>query len=229
MRALIWNNLGMIAVARHDFRQAREMYAKASHIWLAKVGREGPMYSATLSNIAGLEGRLKHHKKSEALYRQVLQIQEARLGPDHLIVADTLANMAAELFYQKKYGEAATLYERAEVIQEKAIGKEHPDVARTWHNLAITEMSLKDFSKADQAYRSAIRALESSQGPDGLSLSAWLREYAQLLRRTDRFAEAEQADVRALGIEVRNAIRGEKLEKTKGGATAFSTSRGRTS
>jgi len=41
--------------------------------------------------------------------------------------------------------------------------------------------------------------------------------------------EAEQADIQASALEVRNAIRNEKLEKTKGGATAVSASRDRTS
>jgi hypothetical protein len=38
-------------------------------------------------------------------------------------------------------------------------------------------------------------------------LSSWLREYAMVLRTEQRFGEAEQAEVRAMGIEVRNTIK----------------------
>jgi len=177
--------------------------------------------------MAALEGGLKHYKKSQATYEQVLQLQEARLGPDNSITADTLGNIAAELFYQKKYHEAASLYERAKAIQETSRGKDHPDVARTWRNLAITEASLKDLSKADDAYRNAIRILENSEERDDPTLFSWLRQYAQLLRKEGQFAEAEQADVRASRIEVRNAIRAEELEKVRRGATTFSTPTGK--
>ncbi|MBV9938136.1 MAG: tetratricopeptide repeat protein, partial [Acidobacteriaceae bacterium] len=131
----------------------------------------------------------------------------------------------AELFYQKKYREAAGLYERVKAIQEKSKGKENLDVARTWRNLAMTEVNLKDFSKADDAYKNAIRILQNSKELDNSMLSSWLRQYAQLLRVGGQFAKAEQADVQASAIEVRNAIRAEKLEKTKGGAPTLSTFR----
>jgi hypothetical protein len=58
-----------------------------------------------------------------------------------------------------------------------------------------------------------VRSFEASSGTDNLVLSTWLQEYAEVLRRQKRFAEAEQAQTQALGIQVRNTIKAASLEK----------------
>jgi hypothetical protein len=47
-------------------------------------------------------------------------------------------------------------------------------------------------------------------------MSLWLHEYALALRKLDRFGEAEAAETRALGIEVRNTIAAQKTPKGSG-------------
>ena len=46
-------------------------------------------------------------------------------------------------------------------------------------------------------------SLRAARNPN---LPSWLREYAEALRREQHFGEAEAAETRALGIEVRNTV-----------------------
>ena len=48
---------------------------------------------------------------------------------------------------------------------------------------------------------------ESALGPENASLVPLLRAYATLLRKTQEYALAEKAEVRAMGIQVRNTLR----------------------
>jgi tetratricopeptide (TPR) repeat protein len=208
--ANIWNNLGMIAVAQHDLREAKRMFEKAKERWIVTVGMNSPQYSATLSNLAGLESKHGHHKEARKLLSETLRIDQARWGPNHPQVATDLANLASQLFFLKDYAEAIDLYKRAERIQEARLGPEHSDAAGTWRNLAVAYELAKQYGDADTAYRSAIRGYESGSGSGSPELSKCLREYAGLLRQLQRFSEAAEADVRASGIEVKTAIKAER-------------------
>jgi len=128
-------------------------------------------------------------------------------------VAADLCNLAVELFYQKKYDDALPLLQRAELIQEKSLGPDHVQVAQTWRNIAVIYRTSRQFEEASIAYGKAIRLFEASSGTDNPTLSTWLQEYAEVLKKQQRFAEAEQAVTQALGIQVRNTVKAASLEK----------------
>jgi len=129
--------------------------------------------------------------------------------------------MAAQYFFEKRYAKAATLYNEAQAIQQKSLGNDNPEVARTLRNLAITETALKHLPEAATDYGKAIGILEESHEAGAQELPSWLREYAQILRRNDQFARAEEADIRASGLEVRNAIAEEKLRRVNPSESNF--------
>jgi hypothetical protein len=54
---------------------------------------------------------------------------------------------------------------------------------------------------AESFYRRAIAIWEKAQGPEDLELVPWLRDYARLLRRTDRIDLARSMEARAAAIE----------------------------
>ncbi len=211
--AAVWNNLGRISASEHDRRQARQLYAKALQIWEKAPERENAYYAATLSNVAALESAERHHKKSEALYRRALAIDESHLGPNHPEIASDLSNIATELFYQKQHGKALELYARARSMMEVSLGPSNLQVARTWRNMAVVNYARKDFEAAAYAYGKAVELLDSYSGGKDANLSGWLREYSGALRKAQRFSEAEAAETRALGIEVRTTLANQKLQK----------------
>ncbi len=63
----------------------------------------------------------------------------------------------------------------------------------------------RDCESAD-AYKRAIEIQENTLGPESLRLVPVLESYATVLRHMQEYAAAEKAEVRALGIQVRNAV-----------------------
>jgi tetratricopeptide (TPR) repeat protein len=117
-----------------------------------------------------------------------------------------LCNLAVELFSLNKYEGALSLFERDKSMHEKAYGPESVQVAQTWRDMGATYRSAKQLEQASLAYDKAIRSFESSSGKDNPRLSTWLQEYADVLKKQQRFADAERAVTQALGIQVRNTI-----------------------
>ena len=205
--AIVWNNLGLIAMAEKNFKEAKSMFDNAADLWGRTVGTEDPKYAALLSNLGALASLQGHHKKAQALFERAIQIEERRLGNGHSQTASDVANLASEYFFQKKYDRAVDLFQKAESAEEKTFGPDSLKTAQVLADLAIVYRAAKQFDDAIATYRKAIRALELSAGPDSPRLSAILRSYAGTLRAKQQFGEAEQAEVRALGIQVRNAVK----------------------
>jgi tetratricopeptide (TPR) repeat protein len=203
--AIVWTDLGSIEAARNNLQEARRLHEKAADLWLKTLGPGNPKYEAALSNVGSVERKQGHHKK--ALYQRALQIDEARFGRNHPKVATDLCNLAVELFSLNKYDGALSLFERAKSMHEKAYGPESVQVAQTWRDMGATYRSAKQLEQASLAYDKAIRSFESSSGKDNPRLSTWLQEYADVLKKQQRFADAERAVTRAVGIQVRNTIR----------------------
>ena len=206
----LWNNFGMIALAENDLRAAKDYYEKSAAAALEVSGSSSARYAAALSNLATIEARQGQHRRAQSLWKTALAIDEARLGPEHPQVASDLSNLATEAFYARKYHEAIGLYQRAAAIQERSLGEQNRQIAATWRSLAIAYSSAKQYRDAQAAYARAIHAFEISAGTGSLDLLDCLKRNADVLRKLDRFAEAEQTEVRAMRIEVENAIRAGK-------------------
>ena len=202
----VWNTFARAAEMEHDYRKADEFYNKALRLLEEERRLNDTHYAATLSNMASLDSRRRRYKKAESLYRQALEIDTAALGTAHPVVASDLSNIATQLFYLKKAEASLPLYQEAKKIQEQSLGPFSFEVARTWRNLAITHLSLNQVSESVIAFSQALRAIDVSSGGQNPNLPSWLREYAEALRREQHFGEAEAAETRALGIEVRNTV-----------------------
>lgn len=205
--ATFWNNLGMIEFARNKMPEARKQFDKAAALWLKTVGPEHPSRAAALSNIASIDSKQGHHKAAQGLYEQALKINESWYGPSHPAVASNLCNIGAELFHQKHFDDSLGHYKRCEQIYREFSGERSLQTAQVRHNMAVVFVAAKRASEAQTSFRDAIQSLEAAAGPDAPMLSSWLHEYAMLLKTEQHFAEAEEAEVRALGIEVRNTIK----------------------
>lgn len=218
--ANLHNTLGMIASHKGDRRTARAEYDTALKIWLQSSGRNSTEYAATLSNVAGLAHRSGHHDRAEELYRSALQIDEATLGARHPRVASDLTNIAAELSTRKRLDDAIALYERAKEIQERDFGPQSAEVAQTWHSLGVVYEMSKRPNEALRAYETAVAAFKASS-PEAPDYAVCLHEYASLLRTRQRFDEAEEAEVMATRVQVKNAIRADQDNSTTPGASSF--------
>lgn len=221
LRAGILSNLGIVETKERNYSGARELYGQAVELWLKSVWANSPKYSATLSNIGELESIQGHHKEAKQTLSKCLQIDQDWLGPEHPQVAKDLANIAAQLYFEKKYNQAIDLYSHAREIDESTLGPVTQEVATIWRNLAITYQTAKRYAESKDAYVNAIHIFEfeafSGSAPQ---LGSCYRSYAYVLRKLERFSEAEEADLKASKIEVRSAIEADKHAGTGTGPGA---------
>ncbi len=215
LQATILNNLGLIALAQKDLANAEAYCGKAGEVWAKWGGRNNTKYAAALSNLAAVQRARRQYRKAYEMEAQALSINQAVLGPDHPASATNLANLSVDLFCLKRFDDALAMLERAERIQEKQFGEESVATAYTLHNKAAMLAQLKRYSDASETYDRAIRArIGAVPDPYDATLGQWVREDAVVLRKVGRFGEAEMADVRAMKIEVKNAIGAAKVETT---------------
>lgn len=211
-RATILSNAGRIALDEGRYHEARKYLTEACTFSEKTLGDTDAQYAGTLSNLAALESAQKNHKRAEALYRKAWDIDQGLLGPKHPEVASDISNTATQMFYLNHRREALDLYERARVIMEASYGSISAPVAQTWENIAVVYFTNKEFTNAVDAYGRAVSALTQATDGQDRRLPGWLHAYAVALRKTGQSAEAEAADTRAVGLEVRAALAAEKRQ-----------------
>lgn len=213
LQGTILNNLGLIALVQKDLANAEAYCSKAANVWEKSNGPNNSKYAAALSNLAAIERARKQYRKAYELESKSLNINDAVLGADHPASAANLANLGVDLFCLKQFDEALATLERAEHIQEKRLGQDSVATASTLHNMAAMLAQLKRYGDASEAYDRAIRArIGAVPDPYDTTVGQWVREDAAVLRKVGRFGEAEMAEVRAMKIEVKNAIGEAKVE-----------------
>jgi tetratricopeptide (TPR) repeat protein len=221
LEATILNNLGLISLADKDLPNAERYCTKAAGVWAKSGGRDNSKYAAALSNLAAIERARKQYRKAYDLESKALTINETVLGEDHPATAANLANLGVDLFCLKRFDQALATLERAERLQEKRFGRDSVATAYTLRNIAAMLAELKRYSDASETYDRAIRAREVAvPDPFDVTLAQWIREDAATLRKAGRFGEAEMAEVRAMKIDVKNAIRPTKQERSAVGLSA---------
>ena len=82
----------------------------------------------------------------------------------------------------------------------------HTDAANILKNLGDVYRAEKRYTYARECYRRALEIWEKTMGPQNPQLIAKLEVYADVLRKLDDYAGAEQAETRALGIRVRSTL-----------------------
>ncbi len=79
----------------------------------------------------------------------------------------------------------------------------HPDVALGLNNLALLFYDQGKYTEAEPLYQRALAILEKALGPDHPDLVTGLENYARLLRKTDRKADAAKTEEYAKAIRAK--------------------------
>ena len=148
------------------------------------------------------------YSKAEPLYERSLALREKLLGPRHLDVARSLDNLAYTYTAQRKYAKAEAIQQRSREIRQKALAA-HPDVyldrslevVESLDHLAELYVAEGKYAEAEPLYQQALAIREKVLGPSHIDVARNLKNYAALLRKANREAEAEKMELRAKTIE----------------------------
>jgi CHAT domain-containing protein/Tfp pilus assembly protein PilF len=189
------------------YAEAEPLLKREIGILERAVGRDSPVYSAGLNNLADLYLRQGRYAEAEPLYRRSLEIREKSLGAGSPDTATGLNNLANLLQLQGHYGDAEPLYKRTLAILEKVRGGAHPDVASALNNLAELYSKQGRYAEAEPIYRRALAIRQKALRPDDPDVAASFNNLAGHSALLGRYGEAEQLYKQSLAI----------LEKAYGG------------
>lgn len=146
--------------------------------------------------IHGLPWWTEKESETELLAR----VKDAESTPDQRLIA-VLNDLAGWYRGQKKYGEAEKIYQRVLKLQEDRMGR-HYDVALTHNDLGVIYTESGQFDKAEPHFKEAIemwRTLWDREYRDEDEAVA-MHNYAVLLEKTGRAAEAKEMEAKAQAI-----------------------------
>ncbi|MCZ6485767.1 MAG: tetratricopeptide repeat protein [Acidobacteria bacterium] len=116
-------------------------------------------------------------------------------------LAKSLQALATLYRLEDKHQEAVLLLQRAVAITEKGLGPEHHTLAAYLNDLAFTNTHQDKYAEAEPLYLRALTIWEKAGRPEeDIHLAISLHNYAVLLQKMDRNAEAEKLEERSKAI-----------------------------
>ena len=199
------DGLALVERARGDLKQARVVGTRALLLLEATLGKEHPEYAAALSTTALIEQDRHDFGKARQLYLEAWQIDRRVLGPNHPRVGADLNNLGAAATRQHDFSSAESYFRQALQLEDQR--KPGSVQSAFWMaNLAALYVQEKRSGQALDLYRRAAGILCAGDREGDLRVAAILHEYAELLRAAGSFAEAEDADARAMHTRVKYVL-----------------------
>ena len=205
--------LGVVYRAQGRYAEAEPLLWKALAIAKKTFPPEHPEVAGSLDNLAALYNAQGKYAEAEPLLRRVLAIDEKeaeKFGED-LRLAMSLNALGIVYHAQGKDAEAEPLLRRALAVAEKERVPENPQVvevvAGSLDNLAALYSAQGKYGESEALYRRTLVILEKALGLEYPNVATALENYAELLRKTNRDAEAVKLEARAKAIRAKHAAK----------------------
>jgi non-specific serine/threonine protein kinase/serine/threonine-protein kinase len=192
---------GLAAVYRGEKRNAKSDSLWKVVLWRQEraLGSEHPDVGTTLNNIgayAYLDGK---YEEAAAYYQRARAIFEKAYGTEHPLPVGVLNNEAEVLWKLKRYRDAEPLFRSALAAKERLYAPENSSIAVSLNGLAGVLRDSGRASEAEPYYRRALAIREANKST--ADLKETLRDYAVLLKATNRAAMATQYEERAAALK----------------------------
>ena len=194
---------GLAAVYR-----AQQRIAEADSLWkvtlqrqIRSLGSDHPDVGSTLNNIGALAYSDGKYADADALYARARPILERAYGVEHPLTVSVINNQAEVLWKLKRYAEAEALFRQALAAKERMYAAEHSSIAVSLNGLAgvLRDSKRESQAEAEALYRRALVIRDVGNG--SAELAETLRDYAVLLRATNRAVLATQLEARAADLK----------------------------
>jgi serine/threonine protein kinase/tetratricopeptide (TPR) repeat protein len=200
--ATVLTNLGTAFSRNEQYDSASHYLQRAIAMRTRLLPPDSPELGSSWNNLGTNYYLLGRYAEAADAYEKARPIIEKVYGPDHPRVAVLLNNLAEIYWRRKRYDDARRDFHRALDIERKALTPDHPWLATTLSGLANVYRDEGKYPHADSLYRRAIQIREKV-GADNPDLAQSLSDYADLLDRMGRSADAK--DMRARAEKIRAA------------------------
>lgn len=186
--------LGDVLLARSMEEQAQPILQRALDLWERALGPDDARCAEAQNKLGLCWFRLGQLDRAEPLYRSALASFERAAGKESPSVATALNNLAGLAKTRGDYAQAESLYARSISIKERALSRDHPDLARGLYNLARLYHAEEKYGDAERCYRRALQSWQRSGGDAYEYANLARRNYAALLRKQNRDADADSIE-----------------------------------
>lgn len=182
-------NLGVLCYRQGRYHDAEAMLRR-SLVIREQLGTENPLIAFSLNPLAILYRSQGKYSEAEPLLKRAIAIREKALGPDNIDLSYSLEALAVLYSKLERYEEAGALFQRVLAIQENVLGPKHLYVAQTRFGFALLYYNQENYAQAELLFQQALAIQEKSLLAMSSDVAVALKNYASLLRKTNRKAEA---------------------------------------
>ena len=203
------NGLGM-ALANQGKHAEAETATRKQIAIMEQANKTGEAdYATALNNLGLILSNERKLVEAEEVHRRALSLREKQLGPTHPDVAFSLLNLGKVYFDADKLTQAEAVLRRALSIfgaipTETQTDENMIAVATCDMNLSSIQVRQGKFKEAEEFILLALMIRTGIQGATHPDLIEPLRNYAILLRQTNRNKEASDIENRIKVIRAQN-------------------------
>ncbi len=205
---LACNVLGNMAQwhwARGERDKSWEFFRRALAHTEKRLSKEHPLYGGIV-NLTGFnyleEGKLD---EAEAALKQALAIFEKRkLSPAQPLVAGCLRNWGELHRLRRQHADSERCFRESLAGWEKSVLKV-PRQAKTYFKLGMLQFDQEKWKEAEATFQKSLEVYDKAIGAPHPEIADVLEQYATLLRKTGRAAQAEQTQARAKAMRAEHA------------------------
>lgn len=197
-----WDNLkaeAEKAQAQGDMKTCEAIWHDAMEI-AGVFGPNDPKLSYTLESLANVKFMLENYKVAENYYLRSYEIKLKVLGSKHIAIAGSANNLARLYYHLCEYEKAEKFSKMCIGVYEGLMGQDNQNVATSLHNLATLYHVQRKYQDAEPVYKRSLEIKKKILGPDHPETVKLLKSYADLLRSTNRGAEADELSSAAIGL-----------------------------
>lgn len=180
--------LGSVRIQQSKLQDAYELFNRALGVYEKQLGPDSPDVEVELKNVAETAIALGKYDDARTALERILKINENSKSPSESVKAIMLSRLAGVYAAQSNLMQAEALAKQSMTLGEKVFPGDDLRLANILASAAVT-FCLE--GKVDESV--------NRNNPDNLVKD--LQEYAKLLRRTKRSAEAEKMESRAAGLK----------------------------
>ncbi|MEO5559678.1 MAG: serine/threonine-protein kinase [Dokdonella sp.] len=164
-----------------------------------RYGDEHSRTLAAINDLAIIALEQKRYADAEKLLAPELAVYERVFGKEHPLTLRLISNLGGAIRQQNRNDEARPYYERALALAQKLHGPASPATVIGESNLSLLLRDAGDLASADAHARTAATNADAAFG-DNAMRAIMYREWATILIREQRYAEAEKQLDRAWAV-----------------------------
>jgi tetratricopeptide (TPR) repeat protein len=186
------NNLAGLYMDTDQPKKAKPLLERALAICQGDERTHERLRAIVLDNLAELERDQGNLDAAETAARKALALRKAHFGESHPWYAKSRETVGTIHLARGEAAEAEEAFRECLSIRRMKMGWNRPVIIRSLVHLAAACKAQKKYGPAENYYKQAIRMGEGGLGRNDDARAETYEAYADLLRKTDRAAEADE-------------------------------------